>query len=252
MTVLKGEGKVPILFGSVSVPVGTITRGGYLARPDLAGEWPTVLYIPSAWGVTSAAKDLCRKLARRGLAVIVPDLYRSQGPARDAPLDQAEVALASVSTSRIRGDVAAMIEFIANPAGFWSSAEAGFGMLGVGAGGSIVADAAAEVGPACVSVVSAPLGQPQHGAEHRQLGWLVEMMVPFLGLYGRDDEIVPVGDISAARSAAPHSEWAIYDGVGHDFMDDYLPDFDLPAYTDAVERLAAFFEKHLPEAPVAE
>ena len=69
MSVLKGEGKVPILFGSTSIAVGTLTHRGYLARPGLAGEWPTIIVVPSEWGVTSAMKDVCRRLARHETAL---------------------------------------------------------------------------------------------------------------------------------------------------------------------------------------
>ena len=89
MSVLKGEGTHPILFGSTSIAVGTRIQGGYLARPDLTGEWPTIVVVASEWGVTSSTKDLCRKMARRGFAAIAPDLYRGRAPQRSAGASEA-------------------------------------------------------------------------------------------------------------------------------------------------------------------
>ena len=37
MTVLLGEGTMEIIYGSISIPAGAQTLGGYLARPDGEG-----------------------------------------------------------------------------------------------------------------------------------------------------------------------------------------------------------------------
>ncbi len=76
---------------------------------------------------------------------------------------------------------------------------------------------------------------------------LARVTGPILGLYGKEDPLVPVDDIMAVRARVPHAEWALYENVGHDFLDDYLEDFDAEAHKDAVERIAAFCEKHLPK-----
>ena len=102
MSVLKGEGIVPILFGSTSISVGSLTHTGYLARPDLAGEWPTVVVIPSAWGVTGAMKDVTRRLARQGFAAICPDLFAGNRPGRSAPRSEAIRLTRAMSEARVR------------------------------------------------------------------------------------------------------------------------------------------------------
>lgn len=96
-----------------------------------------------------------------------------------------------------------------------------------------------------LSLVSAPLIDGDDGA-----GGIIdrfgELVSPLLGIYGKADDAIPIADIMEARAAAPQAEWVLYDGVGGDFMDDYLPSFDLAAHRDAIERLQGFFEKHLP------
>jgi carboxymethylenebutenolidase len=236
VSVLKGEGKVPILFGGKSVASGAVTHETYLARPDLAGQWPTIVIVPSAWGVTSSVKDLARRLARQGFAAMAVDLFRGTPPDRDASFDQATVALDALAGDRVRRDLTDVIRYIENPAGFWSNAEAGYAIMGVGGGGFHAAAAAASTGEPLVLVAS-PL--PDH---------LAMVTAPILGLFGKDDENVPVDEVMAARSAVPHAEWALYDGVGGDFLDDHRDGFDYEAYQDAVERIAAFCEKNLPSA----
>jgi carboxymethylenebutenolidase len=235
VTVLKGEGKVPILFGTKSMSAGSAIHESYLSRPDLGGEWPTLLLVPSAWGVTSAVKDLARRLARQGLAVVAVDVYGRGGPDRDASAEEASLALSGVSERRGRRDLEDLVGFVTNPAGFWSNAEDGFGIVGLGGGGRLATTAALDTGSPLVLAGASLLP-----------GLLEQLTAPALGIFGKADEVIPLDEIMAARERAPRVEWVLYDGVGHDFLDDYLEAFDDAAHQDTVERIAAFCEEHLP------
>ena len=237
MTVLKGEGKVPILFGAKSMSSGPSIHESYLARPDLRGEWPTLVLLPSAWGVTSAVKDLARRLARQGIAVVAVDLYRGGGPDRDASPDEARAAFMSVPESQSRRDVGDIIGFITNPAGFWSNAEEGFGILGIGAAGSLATAAALENDSALILAGAVLVPDA-----------LAALAAPILGIFGKADQVVRLHEIKTARARGPQAEWVLYDGVGHDFLDDYLDSFDGAAQQDTVERIASFTERFLPPA----
>ncbi|CAN5316541.1 MAG: dienelactone hydrolase family protein [Acidimicrobiia bacterium] len=240
MTVLKGEGKVPILFGSMSITVATRLRHGYLSRPDLAGEWPTVIVVPDVWGVTPSIKDLCRKLARRELAAIAVDPFRDGGGRRFTDRAVATAALAEVPAHDLDADLEDVASFVTNPAGFWSSAEHGLGVLGIGTGGAAAARLADRRPGVALALVAVPL-QP--------IAAILGPTSGLLGLYGRDDPEVPVEEVLAARPALPQAELVLYEGVGSDFLDDGRPGYDLDAATDAVERLTGFFIEHLPAAP---
>ena len=242
MSVLKGEGRVPILFGSTSVAVGSRVHGGYLARPDLGGEWPTIVVVSPAWGVTSSVKDICRRLSRQGFAVIAPDLYGGKSPSRSVDRESAVRAADSLSPAKVDRDLADVVGFVANRAGLWSSAEDGLGVFGIGTGGRAAIRTSVASGAAALALAYAPLDETDQVALRAFAGGL-------LGLYGRGDEVVPVETVSAVRNAAPHAEMVIYAGVGHDFLDDYGDTYDLEAAADAVERLTGFFEKRLPPAP---
>jgi carboxymethylenebutenolidase len=248
VSVLKGEGRVVILYGTTSVPSGPRTYSGYLARPDLTGEWPTILLVPSSWGITSSVKDVCRRLARHGFAVLAPDLYRGAGPTRGVGQEEASALMATISDDRAWGDLEAFIEYLVNPAGFWSSAERGFGLLGMGLGGrwatlagerSSFASALGLVGPALVSG-----SQELDPVDRRPV-----LDIPVLGLSGRDDPSAPPAAVAAFREDVPSAEWVIYDGAGADYWDDYLRSYDGEIAADTLERLIDFFAQHLPESP---
>ena len=250
MSVLKHEGTVPILFGSTAVTVGTITRNGYLARPDLAGRFPTVIVVPGVRGLTSSVKDLCRRLARWGLAAVAADPYRGNPPGDDDTPVEDEAAFRAISDGRVVGEVRAFARFVTNPAGFWSNAEDGFGLLGLDAGGRVAALAAArpDGAPGALALLSAPLRAGEGDDRPYPLDLVPGLGVPTLGLSGKDDDRVPAHDVEAIRAADPAIEWALYPGVGHGFYDDSAAGFDAAAARDAIERLAAFFERHLPAA----
>lgn len=242
MSVLKGEGKVPILFGSASIAVATRTHRGYLARPDLAGEWPTIVVLPSSYGVTSNVKDVCRRLAREGFAVVAPDVFRGAAPPRSTPPDEARSAAAALSLDRVRRDVTDIVSFIGNPAGFWSSAERGFGVLGLGAAGDAAVRAAVECGATCLGLVTTRL-------DDTAMTLLGSYAGSVLGLFGREDGVADADHVAALRDQAPHGEFVIYGGVGFDFLDDSGDPYDFGVARDAIDRLAGFYEKHLPPAP---
>jgi hypothetical protein len=55
--------------------------------------------------------------------------------------------------------------------------------------------------------------------------------------------------VAAVRKAVPQAEWVIYDGAGANYWDDYLPSYDVEIVADTWDRLAAFYERPLPDAP---
>lgn len=242
MSVLKGEGKVEILFGSTSIAAGSRVHRGYLARPDRTGEWPTIVLVASSWGVTSSVKDVCRRIARQGFAVVAPDLYRGTAPTRRASRAEAEAAAAGVPARQADRDLADIVAFITNPAGFWSSAEHGFGVMGIGIGGPVAIRTAVAHRAAALALAYSPLGADDVAALGRYRG-------ATLGLYGRRDEVMALGDVSAARDTVPRLQLVMYGEAGHDFLDDYGDTYDAAVAGDAVERLSDFFSANLPAGP---
>ena len=69
-------------------------------------------------------------------------------------------------------------------------------------------------------------------------------------MFGREAADFDPAVADRVRNEVPQAELVIYSGAGSDFMDDYLPDYDYDVATNAVERLADFFEKHLPPGPL--
>lgn len=237
MSVLKGEGTVEILFGSTNVPSGSRSVNAYLSRPDRQGEWPTVVLLPGAWGVTSSSRDICRRLSRHGLAVIAPDLYRGDQPDRKTSIADARAARHGLAPARVESDLTLVIDFITNRAGLWSNAESGFGVIGTGADGPVASRIAARhEGIAALALLDA-------AADADLLGMV---RGPMLGLSGRDDPSVPVDEVLVTRELVPHLEWVVYRAEAG-FWDDHLEEYDIEAAGDVLDRLVVFFTERLPE-----
>jgi len=246
VSVLPGEGETVILYGTIDVPVGARSLAAYLARPDLTGEWPTVVLVASAWGVTSSVKALCRAMARHGLAVVAPDLYRGEGPAREAPLAVAVKAFDALDADRWQADLEGIAEFVANPAGFWSNAEDGFGLLGFGDGAFPALHAAALAGARSLAVVGAPLVAGETVPLPGDLpSAAAGLSLPMLSVFARDDERFDDARLGALREAVPQATTVVYDAAAN-YWDDFLEGYDDAATHDTLLRLVGFFAETLP------
>lgn len=234
MSVLPGEGSHVILYGSMGFPARARSLSGYLARPDLAGAYPAVAVAPTAAGITSSVKDLARRLARHGLAVLVLDPHRGDAPGRRASGDEVAAAVAKLTDERVLADLDATLGYLRRPGTEWADPDR-IGLLGIGEGGRwALLAAAGDERVRGVALAYAPLDAATAGVR-----------APVLGLYGKADEAVRADDVAAAHAAIPSSEWVLYDGAGSGFLDDASDSYDPAATKDALDRLVAFFTTRL-------
>ncbi len=209
MSVLKGEGTTVILYGSTNVSTGARSYPGYLARPDLKGQWPTVVVVgPSDSSAAPSVRAICRGIARHGIAAVAPDA----------------------------GGLEAFVGFITNPAGHWSNAEYGYGVLGLGDG------SAGAIEAARTSELAAALALVDPVLDDAAVAGLGEVDVPLLGCVGRD----AAEGVEAARAGAPQSQWVLYDGVGAGYWDINGDGYVASAAEDTEDRVIEFFSVPLP------
>ena len=86
MATLPHEGTYSVMYGNLTVSVGSGYRRGYLARPDQAGRWPVVILAHDLDGLGAHEKYIARRLARRGVAVLAVELYDERPDGEDAGL----------------------------------------------------------------------------------------------------------------------------------------------------------------------
>ena len=220
MAVQTGEGTTDIIYGGLSIPGGPRVYGGYLARPDGRGEWPTVMVFGPRERATSSVKYLCRMLARNGIAALAPDV------------DHEGLTYLQVST--------AIAGFITNPAGDWSNGEYGYGVLAFEGG----IDASAALAAADGRVIA-------HAAVGSNLGDdvvsnLEEADMPGLFIGSRGDEEVDIDGAIEQRERIPQTTFVIYPDGATGFWSDDAEGFVQERHDDTLERLIEFFGSQLP------
>jgi carboxymethylenebutenolidase len=243
VAVLPHEGTYAVMYGALAVSVGAGYRRGYLARPDQAGRFPVVILTPDLDGLGAHERNIARRLARQGIAVLVVDLYRSQ------PRDQQE-ALAAYDTltdgEAIR-TIDETYDYLRSEDIDWAHTDK-VGLLGLDIGGRFsLIDAAHRRWVGATAVVSTPLT----GDEDRQFQAaeiLRHLSVPVLGLYGADDHLIDRDTVDEAQNRNPSGQWLLYEGANHAFIDEESPDYHEASAEDALIRLSEFFLHHLPPA----
>ena len=221
MTVLIGEGTTEIIYGSTSIPAGSATLGGYLARPDLDGDWPTILVFGPEPTPTSAIKAMCRRMARHAIAALAPEMTQD-----------------NAKNQQIAMGVAA---FVSSADGGWSNARFGYGAVGFGPGIHDAAALASNDGRAmAVAAVGSTLDDAATGA-------LTIADIPVLFIGSRSDDTVDIDVSIEARDELPLTSYAIYGDMEAHWWDIEAPDYDEEMSFDTFDRLVGFFGEQLPE-----
>jgi dienelactone hydrolase len=220
VTVLIGEGTTEIIYGSTSIPAGARTLGGYLARPDLDGDWPTILVFGPEPMPTSAVKAMCRRIARHAIAALAPEMTSDIDENR-----QIALGVAAFATSASGG---------------WSNARFGYGAVGLSSG---IIDAAALASTdrrvAAVATVGSTL-------DDAVVGDLAAADTPVLFIGSRDDDTVDIDRSIEARSEIPLTAYAVYGDVQARWWDIEAPNYDEKMAFDTFDRLVGFFGEQLP------
>lgn len=248
MTVLAFEGTYPILYRDFGLPTGSRHTTGYIARPDRTGSFPLIIVLAGIDGITPSVKDLCRKLARHGFAAVAPDLTRGAHPGRDAASGALFAMYAAISDRRVMADIDQAIAFVAEDDAEWA-VDGPAGLIGIDIGGRFaIIHAAHRRGIGALAVASAPLAGDED-RDHPVADALGMLAMPVLGLFGDEDELIPPQGVDAAQQLNPHGQWILYQGVGHDFLDEDSDQYNAGAAGDAFQRILALMTAHLP-APV--
>jgi carboxymethylenebutenolidase len=237
------------MYGTFRVPVGSGYRPGYLSRPDEAGRFPVVLAFPGVGGLKGHQKELCRRLARRGFACLAIDLYpgaTAPGHEDPGPADEGLAAYASQSDRAIASDIDEAHEFLESEDVFWAIPDR-CGVLGIDVGGRFALIAAATRPWTRAAVV---ISTPLTGDENREFqvaDMLNHVAVPVLGLYGSADQLIAAETVDAAQDRNQNGQWLLYEGAGHNFIDEGSSEYDPASAGDAESRITQFFQSTLPK-----
>ena len=227
---------------------------GHLASAR-GGASPGVVMIHDVWGLADHTRDLARRLAGEGFAVLAIDLYRRAPPAKIA---DPGAWMRALSDPEVLADLGAARAFLAGV----PESSGRVGVLGFCMGGMYALMAACsglgfEAGVPFYGLLSHtrgllhdPAGLDPQRKPREPLAMARDLCCPLLAFYGDADEFVPLDEVRAlerelARADAA-AEIVVVAGAGHAFMNDTRPAaYRSEAAAAAWKRAVDFLRWHL-------
>jgi carboxymethylenebutenolidase len=242
---------MPVTAETVTVETAGGPMAIYDARPESA---PTagVIVIQEAFGLNDHIEDVTRRFADAGYRAVAPNLFHRTTDDAIPYGDLTKIAphMQALSADALLVDVDALIGYLEQAAGF-SAAQVG--IVGFCMGGSVTLFAAARrrLG-AAVSFYGGGVAEGRFGMPPL-VEVAPELATPWLGLYGGQDQGIPLEQADALRAAAKQSsvptDLVLYPEAGHGFHCDQRPDnYDAQAAADAWAKTLAWYDEHLPRS----
>ncbi|HEY8122510.1 MAG TPA: dienelactone hydrolase family protein [Myxococcota bacterium] len=230
-----------------------------ITREDALGSWatlagpprPGVVIIPDVWGVSDLYRRLAQRLAQEGFATLVVDQYRYTGR---AGLSASSVLpfIAQLDDPAVLRAVQEAIDALA------ASPEVRgqkVGLVGFCMGGqyALLGACSCRGLSACApfyGMVRYEAGLDPSKKPRQPLDAIPQLSCPLLGLYGAEDNLIPVADVEELKrrlARTPHVHAVhIYPGAGHAFLNDTRPEAYRPeAARAAWSELVPFLRREL-------
>ncbi len=210
---------------------------GYNAAPTGAGDLPVILVIHENRGLNDHIRDVTRRFARAGFSATAPDFLSLAGGTPEDE-DRARTMIGELDMAETVADGAAMIRWLASPAG----GSRKVGIVGFCWGGGMVNRLAIAAGDALKAGVVF-YGPAPSGAEAPRV------QAPLLIHLAERDERVNATALPwlvALRNAGKPVRAINYHGVDHAFHNDTsTARYDADAARRAWASTLAFFGEHL-------
>lgn len=234
--------------GFIQIPVEEGVLEVYRAVPDKGRHFPTVLVISEIFGVHGYIQDVCRRLAKLGYLALAPNLFARQGdPSKysTSPEIQANV-ISKVPDVQVKADLDALLT--------WATRNGGdakrLAITGFCWGGRITwlyanHNPAIKAGVAWYGRLR---GEVRANTPRHPLDQADNMQAPVLGLYGGQDQGIPMVDVDAMnarlKAAGSKSYIHVYADAPHAFHADYRPNYRAAEAKDGWQRMLAWFKQH--------
>ena len=227
----------PITTEDVRIPLGAaIDVPAYRAAPAAAPIMASVLVLSEIWSVNPNIRSICDRLARHGIVALAPDLYRgSAAPQESDPAAAITQSFLDYDDAQGIRDGRAFTRWLRanSPAGtplyIWGFCMGGRFAHYLGACGEPVAGVVNFYGRLVFD------RQPNKPFIPMDLAGIIE--VPYLGMFGEFDPIVPERDVEALRTrftarGHPH-RLEVFRGAEHAFFNQTRASYNAAAAAEA-------------------
>ncbi|MBV9462062.1 MAG: dienelactone hydrolase family protein [Bradyrhizobium sp.] len=234
--------------GDTTIKVADGEMPGYYAKPKGAVRPPVVLVAMEIFGLHEYIKDVTRRLAKLGAFAVAPDYYFRKG------VDLTKITeikdLLPIVDAKPDGELLSDLDATVA----WAKAQGGdtsrLGIIGFCRGGRTVWEYAAHSGDlkAGVAFYGPPVDPPNPAWPKSPMQLAPDMKVPVLGLYGAEDQGIPVAQVEAFKKALADdnktAEFKIYPGAPHGFHADYRTSYRKEAAEDGWNQMQAWLKKY--------
>ncbi len=235
--------------GEVKIPVADGHVPAYRAMPAKGGPFPVVLVVQEIFGVHEHIKDICRRLAKLGYLAVAPELYARQGDVSKITEFKEIISkvVSKVPDAQVMSDLDATVAW-ANETKSGDTSR--LGITGFCWGGRIVWLYAAH-NPnlkAGVAWYGRLVGEADPLHPKHPVDVAAAIKAPILGLYGGDDQGIPLDSVekmrAALKDANKEAEIVVYPNTPHAFYADYRLSFRKDQAEDGWKRLQGWFKTH--------
>jgi carboxymethylenebutenolidase len=222
----------------------------YLAWPaKRKTKPPIVLVVHEIFGVHEHIRDVCRRLAKLGYAAIAPDLFARQGDVSKLA-DNKEIfakVVSKVPDAQVLSDLDRCVPLLKTKGADTSRVA----VTGFCWGGRIAWLYAAHTSAVRAGVAWYGRLVGDKDALHPQnpIDVAGTLKAPVLGLYGGQDQGIPVATVEEMRkalaaggAASKRSQIQVYADAGHAFFADYRPSYRADAAADGWKRMLDWFK----------
>jgi carboxymethylenebutenolidase len=253
----------PIAQGAITTDTKGLTAGevkigtsdgeipAYRAMPAKGSAFPTILVVQEIFGVHEHIKDICRRLAKSGYFAVAPEMYARQGDVSKIENIQEiiKTVVSKVPDTQVMSDLDAAV--------VWSEKNGGdtsrLGVTGFCWGGRITWMYAAhsDTVKAGVAWYGRLVSPSTEMTPKNPIDIVGDLKAPVLGLYGGQDQGIPVESVEKMREAlkngpdaAKRSMIQLYEEAPHGFHADYRNSYRERDAKDAWQRMLIWFKKY--------
>ena len=234
--------------GETKIPTSDGALPAYYARPASGTNFPIVLVNEEIFGVHEYIKDVCRRLAKAGYFAVATEYYARLGDLSKMTNVQEIISsvISKAPDARYLADADATL--------IWAAANKGdigrVAVTGFCRGGRqtwLIAENNPRI-KAAVAWYGPVIGNTSEIQPKTATDLADQLKAPLLGLYGGQDQGIPVEAVRAAETKAKAAgktvEIVVYPDAPHGFHADYRPSYRKDAAEDGWKRMLAWFAAH--------
>ena len=242
--------------GMIAETVSLVKENGeklnvYYSRPLDREPHPSIVLIPHMPGWDEWCRETSRRFTEHGYAVICPDIYQKYGYGKPAEISAKVREAGGVSDQSVMEDCQTAVNYLRAQ----TTSNGKVGIIGMCSGGrhAFIAACTLEGIDAAVDcwggrVSGAPLSL-EGKTDLEAIDLAPSLSCPLLGIFGNDDKFPAPAEVDQleAKLKEENKDYTFfrYDGAGHGIWYYHNQMYRQEQAMDSLEKVAAFFEKHL-------